>query len=283
MIPVITKSQFKWRNPVTGTVFNKSDKSGVSETNGVSLGKSIVEKARLPFINDAIKHKEKLESQGKEWPAKASKVVTDKEVESEWGKVKGSLWYKGGNTQDTSRERNELEVVYRILDGDKVSPTVKTLRDTKEKEIVRSWLEHDKKSPVTGKPLELPVKDGKVTTIDHVKPYDKWREENPKLDPVSLSRLADRAGNYYIVEAAPNNWKGSLPSWSAWLARDKDKNMAHLKTHLDRKVREAPPVVTLTRQQFKERFPTLNYDNPGDLEKAARLSNKNLQGRLLMR
>jgi hypothetical protein len=268
MIPRIGKAQFKWENPVTGTVFNKAGKDGVSETNGVSLGKSIVEKARLPYIGAAAKYKAELESKGESWPAARTRQVSDTEVDAEWQKVKDKLWMRGGNTQDTNRGRNELEVVYKIQERNP-SPEVIALREAKEKAIVRTWLEHDKRSPVTGLPVKLPTNGGREVTVDHIKAYDALRREFPKLSPLELSKIADTAANYYVVEAAPNNWKGSLPSWAAWLKRDENKNMSHLAEHLQKKQNTQPNVVMLSKEQFKSRFPSLSYDNKSDRQRAA--------------
>jgi hypothetical protein len=269
MVPVITRSQFKWRNPITGTVFNKAGENGISQTNGVSLGKSTVEKARLPWIPAAIKYKKELEAQGKQWPSKKVREVSEEEVQKEWEQVKGKLWNKGGNIQDTDRDRNELEVVYKIFDKNP-SPAVQALRDSKERAMVRTWLEHDKKSPVTGLPVKLPVESGRETTVDHITSYDELRKQNPRLSPVELSQLADVASNYYIVEAAPNNWKGRLPSWQKWIERDSDKNMAYLAVYLGKNLQSQNNIVVMNPSQFKERFPVLDYNNKEDREKASK-------------
>lgn len=279
MVPRITRAQFKWENPVTGTVFNKAE-NGISETNGVSLGKSIVEKARLPFISAAKNYKSQLEAEGKTWPAARSVRVTDEEVEKEWQAVKGRLWSRGGNNLDTKRDRNELEVVYKIQEKNP-SPEVQALRDAKEKAIVRTWLEHDKLSPVTGLPVKLPTDSGREVTVDHIKSYDAIRRENPKLSPIELSRLADTSSNYYVVEAAPNNWKGNLPSWGAWIERDQHKDMGHLAAHLQKKIKSQPEAAVLTREQFVTRFPSLSYDNPADRKTAVDQTSRELASALL--
>lgn len=282
MEPWITKDQFKWRNPTTGTLFNKADDTGLAETTGVGLGKSVIEKVKLPYIEQTRAYKAELEAAGSTWPAPRSRVVTDKEVDEALAPHKNNLWFIGGNTMDKSRKRNEL-IEYYEYGNKEPSKTVLDRRESKEKAMVRAWLEYDKKSPITGKPVPLPnteasrqVKGGGVT-VDHIKPMKSVE----KLSVSDKARALDVASNYMIVEQAPNNWKGSKASWEAWYDRDSTKTYATLSRDIDGRLAKASNTVTIPQSQFSKRYLSLNPANAADL-KAAAMSAQRSQGQALL-
>lgn len=282
MEPWVTKDQFKWRNPTTGTLFNKADDTGLAETTGVGVGKSIIEKVKLPYIEQTRAYKAELEAAGSTWPAPRSRVVTDKEVDEALAPHKNNLWFIGGNTMDKTRKRNELIEYYEYGNKDP-SKTVLERRESKEKAMVRAWLEYDKKSPITGKPVPLPnteasrqVKGGGVT-VDHIKPMKSVE----KLSVFEKARALDVASNYMIVEQAPNNWKGSKASWDAWYDRDSTKTYATLATSIDGRLAKASNAVTIPQSQFSQRYPSLNSSSAADL-KAAAMSAQRSQGQAIL-
>jgi hypothetical protein len=273
LIPDFPWIQAGWREPVSGTTYNTAGKTGVSEIKGQSGGASWAQVHITGETTDAISFRKEQEKKGEPWPLNPTHKPSKEEVNSVYESVKGSnLWISGGNMMQEGKKRNELVEYY----GSNIkSPDQQILnrREAKERAVIESWLSYGKKDPITGKSIALPNVKG--VTIDHKQPMAEIAKGATSLeDKVSK---ADRAENFYVTRGGLQGLRRDN-DWKEWL---NERNTPQLNrdewvASTAPRQKKNPPVMSLTREQFEQRYKGLNYDNPADREVAARAARADL-------
>lgn len=273
LIPDFPWIQAGWKEPVSGTTYNTVGKTGVSEIKGQSGGASWAQVHINGETTNAISFRQEQEKKGEPWPLEPTYKPSKEEVNSVYESVKGSnLWISGGNMMEEGKKRNELVEYY---GANTKSPDQQVLdrREAKEKAIIESWLSYGKRDPITGRSIDLPNVKG--VTVDHKQPMAEIAKDATSLED-KVNR-ADRAENFYVTRGGLQGLRRDN-DWKEWLDERNTPQLnrdAWVASTAPRQTKN-PPVMSLTREQFNQRYKGLNYDNPADREVAARTARADL-------
>ena len=200
-----------------------------------------------------LSYKEKLEKQGKKWPAEPSRTPTEAEITA-LVQANPNLYTSGFNISNRTRGRDDAFDVYEL--GNKnPSPAAIAARDGKNRAIAGAYLQHNGRSPVTGETIILPKSSapGGKTVVDHVDPISSFFKPGRPMSEVV--KLADTRKNYVVVESDLNNSKNKR-SWDQTAATFKRRG--DMDTNMRRQVtnnwNEAGSKAMLSRKEFETRF-----------------------------
>lgn len=269
LTPVFDWKQAGWVEPVAGITFNRPGKNGVTEPKAQSGGASWAQIHVQGLAREALDFRASQEKAGKPWPLNPTQKVDPKEVDEilkREGGGRGDLWMAGGNIMDTKKQnRQELLNYYNANEKPPSSVTL-SRREAKARAIIESHLANGKIDPITGKPIGLPNTPG--ATVDHKTPISTFYGNGRTLE--ETVRLSDRADNFYVTAGGLQGLRKDEP-WDQWLDVKNTPKLDQGKWYesLSKNVRRNPPVMTLSREQFQQRFKALDYDNPADRQAAA--------------
>ena len=269
LIPSYGWKQAGWVEPVSGITFNRPGKNGATEPKAQSGGASWAQIHIRGLAREALDFRASQEAAGKPWPLEPTQKVDSKEVDAilqKEGGGKGDLWMAGGNIMDTKKQNRQELLNYYNANEKPPSETTLARREAKARAIIESWKGYGGIDPINGKPIGLPNTPG--ATVDHKIPISTFYGNGRTLE--ETVRLSDRASNFYVTGGGLQGLRRDEP-WDKWLdVKNTPKlDQGAWSASLSKGIRKNPPVMTLSKDQFQERFKALDYNNPADRQTAA--------------